>query len=102
MMYALQPRLDMFPALWRSCSLRSCQSGEDLLKYFARSASSPNFKFSLPLCAVVCRCVPISPPLTIQVQLDLLIRRLAREYQADAEDVRVLTTLVDNMKKTRK
>ena len=45
---------------------------------------------------------PISLPLTIQVQLDLLIRRLAREYQADAEDVRVLTTLVDNMKKTRK
>jgi hypothetical protein len=40
--------------------------------------------------------------LTIQAQLDLLIRRLAREYQADAEDVRVLTTLVENMKKTRK
>ena len=32
MMYALRPRLDLFPALWRSCSLRSCQSGEEVLK----------------------------------------------------------------------
>ena len=31
MMYALRPRLDMFPALWRSCSLRSCQSVRSFL-----------------------------------------------------------------------
>ena len=38
----------------------------------------------------------------IDVQLDLLIRRLAREYQADAEDVGALTTLIDKVKKGRK